>query len=128
MSKKYASAFLYIWRGLVGTSAVVFAVLAYGYLTLPDIRPLVSSNPSTTAFMELRAGEAERKGKDPRRLVFWTVYRQISPSLTRAVLVAEDSAFWNHEGLDWEQIKESIKVDWERRRLVRGASTITQQL
>jgi monofunctional biosynthetic peptidoglycan transglycosylase len=120
--------FLYLWRGLTGTAAIAFSLVAYAYLTLPDVRPLVSSNPSTTAFMELRASEAQRKGKDPRRLAYWAGYRQIAPSLTRAVLVAEDSAFWNHEGLDFQQIRESIKVDWARRSLVRGASTITQQL
>jgi monofunctional biosynthetic peptidoglycan transglycosylase len=53
---------------------------------------------------------------------------RMSPSLTRAVLVAEDDAFWQHEGVDFEQIQESLEVDWAKGRLVRGASTITQQL
>jgi monofunctional biosynthetic peptidoglycan transglycosylase len=42
--------------------------------------------------------------------------------------VAEDAAFWDHEGIDLEQIRESMRVNWERGRAVRGASTITQQL
>jgi monofunctional biosynthetic peptidoglycan transglycosylase len=52
----------------------------------------------------------------------------MSPSLKRAVLVAEDSAFWEHEGVDYEQLRDAIQVSWEQGRAVRGASTITQQL
>jgi len=52
----------------------------------------------------------------------------VSPDLKRAVLVAEDDAFWQHEGVDVEQLQESLQVDWARGRLVRGGSTITQQL
>jgi len=55
-------------------------------------------------------------------------YRNISPNLTRAVLVAEDDQFWQHEGLDIDQLQESLATDWARGRLARGGSTITQQL
>ena len=34
----------------------------YVYLTLPDVRVLATTNPTTTAFMELRAAEARAKG------------------------------------------------------------------
>jgi monofunctional glycosyltransferase len=58
----------------------------------------------------------------------WVSYNHLSPLLTRAVLIAEDDAFWKHEGVDFEQLQESLQLDWRRGRLVRGASTITQQL
>jgi monofunctional biosynthetic peptidoglycan transglycosylase len=48
--------------------------------------------------------------------------------LKRAVVVAEDSAFWDHEGIDVEQIRKSIRDGMSRRQAPRGASTITQQL
>ena len=108
--------------------ASIFAVLAYAYLTLPDVRPLKTNNPSTTAFIELRAEEARAKGHQPRRAQRWVVYRNISSNLTRAVLVAEDDLFWQHEGLDIDQLQESLAADWARGRLARGGSTITQQL
>ena len=44
------------------------------------------------------------------------------------MLVAEDDAFWQHEGVDLEQLQESLETDWARGRLARGGSTITQQL
>ena len=58
----------------------------------------------------------------------WVSYGRVSPDLKRAVLVAEDDAFWQHEGVDFEQLQESLETDWARGRFVRGGSTITQQL
>ena len=57
----------------------------------------------------------------------WVPYSRISPNLKRAVLVAEDSAFWDHEGIDVEEIRKSIQTASSGAAL-RGASTITQQL
>ena len=41
-------------RGLTTAAAVAFAVVAYVYLTLPDVRVLATTNPTSTAFMKLR--------------------------------------------------------------------------
>jgi monofunctional biosynthetic peptidoglycan transglycosylase len=117
-----------IGRLLAGTAAAAFAVAAYSYLTLPDVRPLATTNPSTTAFIELRADQARSQGRNPRQLQRWIAYRRISPNLKRAVLVAEDSAFWQHDGVDYDELQKSLEVDWARGQLLRGASTITQQL
>ena len=113
---------------MIGAIGVAFGVLAYSYLTLPDVRLLKTNNPQKTAFMELRADEARAKGQEPRRVQRWMAYGHVSPNLTRAVLVAEDDLFWQHEGLDLDQLQESLAQDWARGRLARGASTITQQL
>jgi len=115
-------------RVALAAPAVAFGVLAYSYLSLPDVRPLKTANPSTTAFMELRAREAQARGQAPRRLQRWVGYSRISPDVKRAVLVAEDAAFWQHEGVDFDQLQESLEADWARGRLMRGGSTITQQL
>jgi monofunctional biosynthetic peptidoglycan transglycosylase len=115
-------------RGVTTASAVVFAVLAYEYLTLPDVRVLASTNPTTTAFMRLREAEARREGRRLRHLHQWVRYSRISKNLQRAVLVAEDSRFFEHEGVDLEEVRKSIEINIERRGAVRGASTITQQL
>jgi monofunctional glycosyltransferase len=117
-----------IGRWLAGAAAVGFACLCYVYLTLPDVRSLRTTNPATTAFIELRAREARARGEKPRRVQQWVNYRRVSPNLTRAVLVAEDDLFWQHEGLDVEQLQESLEADWATGRFVRGGSTITQQL
>jgi monofunctional biosynthetic peptidoglycan transglycosylase len=118
----------YVLRALAIVLASGFAFLAYVWLTLPDVRPLKTENPSTTAFMELRADEARAKGQTPRHVQRWVGYSHISPDLKRAVLVAEDDAFWQHEGVDFEQLQESFERDLAKGRFVRGGSTITQQL
>jgi monofunctional glycosyltransferase len=113
---------------VAGVGAAGFACLVYLYLTLPDVRPLATSNPTTTAFIELRADEAREKGLKPRRVQRWVSYSHVSPELKRAVLVAEDDAFFQHEGVDLAQLQESLEIDWARGKFTRGASTITQQL
>jgi len=113
---------------IAGTlAALAFVFLAYVYLTLPDVRALAKTNPKRTAFSELREREAAQAGKPLRHYQVWVPYTRISQNLKRAVLVAEDDAFWQHEGIDMEQLKISIRNDIEKGQ-VRGGSTITQQL
>jgi monofunctional biosynthetic peptidoglycan transglycosylase len=115
-------------RAALAVVAALFVYLSSVYLTLPDVRPLARTNPQTTAFMELRVREARADGRALRIRQHPVPYSQISPHLRRAVLVAEDSAFFDHEGIDLDQIRASLEVNWEEGRFVRGASTITQQL
>ena len=115
---------LFILAALIG-----FALVAYIYLTLPDVRTLAKTNPTTTAFMELRKQEAH----DNRRKNFairqqWVPYSRISPMLKRAVIVTEDAAFFDHDGIDLNEIKASMEKNWEQGQFLRGGSTITQQL
>jgi monofunctional biosynthetic peptidoglycan transglycosylase len=117
-----------VWRALAAVAAAGFACAAYIYLTLPDVRALRTQNPQTTAFIELRAREAEERGEPVRRAQRWVGYSRISSHLKSAVLTAEDSAFWQHDGVDYKQLKESMEVNLERMEFARGGSTITQQL
>jgi monofunctional biosynthetic peptidoglycan transglycosylase len=117
-----------VWRAFAALAAAGFACAAYIYLTFPDVRVLRTENPQTTAFMELRARQAAAAGEPLRKVQRWVPYSRISQNLTRAVLVAEDSTFWQHEGVDFKQLQESMEVNLERMEFYRGASTITQQL
>ena len=78
--------------------------------------------------MRLREREAHAQGKPVATDQRWVPYSRISQNLKRAVIVTEDGAFWQHEGVDYEQLRESMEVNWERGEFARGASTITQQL
>lgn len=82
--------------------------------------------PRSSALMEIRAAEAAADDEDLDLRHRWVPLDSISPYLMRAVLVAEDTRFYEHGGFDWEQIREA----WEASRTgrpLRGASTITQQ-
>jgi monofunctional biosynthetic peptidoglycan transglycosylase len=95
---------------------------------LQDVRALARAAPRRTALMRERAAEARRRGRPYHIRQVWVPYERISPLLRRAVLVAEDDAFYRHGGLDWDELAASARRDFEARRLVRGGSTITQQL
>jgi monofunctional glycosyltransferase len=112
----------------VASAVAAFGFLAYIYVTLPDVSGLATANPATTAFIELRAREAEARRAAPRRVQQWVPYGRIAGPLKRAVLVAEDDAFWQHDGIDVKQIRESLERDLQKGTLSRGGSTITQQL
>jgi monofunctional biosynthetic peptidoglycan transglycosylase len=58
---------------------------------------------------------------------YWTPSDRIPPEMKWAVILAEDSNFYRHEGFDVKAIKNAIKYDLEKKSLKRGASTITQQ-
>jgi len=117
-----------IGKAILAFLAFGFGYAAFIYLTLPDVRGLRTSNPESTAFIDLRARQARARGEEPRRVQRWVRYGRISPNLTRAVLVTEDSRFWKHEGIDFDELKESMEVNIERMEFARGGSTITQQL
>ncbi len=54
--------------------------------------------------------------------------KKIASSLRRAVVFAEDSRFYSHEGFDWESIEKSARENLEKGKVIRGGSTISQQL
>jgi penicillin-binding protein 1A len=53
---------------------------------------------------------------------------QVSPNLTRAILAIEDQRFYRHSGFDLIRIGGSALQNLRARRVVQGASTVTQQL
>ena len=116
-----------IGRWPIAAAAFAYVYLTAVYLTLPDVRPLATEAPETTAFIELRAREARREARPVERVQHWVPYDDISLNLKRAVLTAEDSAFFDHDGFDYEELKKSAEM-WKRGDFSRGASTITQQL
>jgi monofunctional biosynthetic peptidoglycan transglycosylase len=117
-----------IGRAIAALLAAGFGCAAYIYLSLPDVRGLRTTNPASSAFIDLRAREARARGDEPRRIQRWVSYARISQNLKRAVLVTEDSAFWKHDGIDYDQLRESMETNIERMEFARGGSTITQQL
>jgi monofunctional biosynthetic peptidoglycan transglycosylase len=52
---------------------------------------------------------------------------RIPQSMFRAVIVAEDARFYEHEGVDIDALKQAMEYNLSEQRLVYGASTISQQ-
>lgn len=58
----------------------------------------------------------------------WIEYENISRHLKRAVIASEDADFINHPGYDLDAMLAAWERNQKRGRIVRGGSTITQQL
>ena len=112
---------------LLGACAAL-AALAAARAGLYDVACLARAVPARTALMLEREAAAARRGRPWRMRQTWVPYDRISPLLRRAVLTAEDDAFYQHGGLDWSELRAAARRDLEERRVVRGGSTITQQL
>jgi len=78
--------------------------------------------------MQMRAAEARTEGRALTMRQRWLAYERISPTLRKAVISTEDAAFFDHDGIDLNELQASIEVNWARGEFSRGASTITQQL
>ncbi len=117
-----------IRRILLLSAAALAAAAVLFWITLPDVAPLAASWPKTTSFMERRKARLVAEGKSSR--LDWTPVplARISPDLQRAVVVAEDARFWEHDGVDWEAMRGAFEKNWDKGDIKVGGSTITQQL
>jgi monofunctional biosynthetic peptidoglycan transglycosylase len=89
----------------------------------PDVGRLMRDPPAQVAIID-REREAQAGGE-----IFWSwiAFRDVSPHLMRAVLVAEDIDFFSHSGFAWSELREALREARAGGR-TRGASTITQQV
>lgn len=106
---------------LLVTFGFFWLFVLYAQWTLPTVVFLKIKNPTTTAFME------RYKGEKPLQFA-WVPYSQISHHLKEAVVVAEDGSFFLHSGFDWHALQDAFQKNVKKKRIVRGGSTITQQL
>jgi len=107
---------------------VVLLLLSFVYIFKPQIIFLNFMNPGLTSMMKYRIKEAKKQGKEYTIHQKWIDYRKISPNLIRAVVIAEDEKFWEHSGFDFEGIKTALEYNLKKKKILRGGSTITQQL
>jgi len=118
-----------IVRALAGVfAAVVLALVARQLWYLGWVWYYVDHNPTTTAFMQERLAEL-RAGNPHAHLDYhWVPYARISPWLKRAVVASEDQRFVSHHGFDWRALRKAFERNLQADEIVRGGSTITQQL
>src|ERR1044072_8046648 len=93
-----------------------------------DVRGLVRHDPGRSALMREREREAREAGTPYRGGRHPAPLDRIARPLREAVLVAEDDKFFTHDGFDWSGIRDAARRDLRAHKMVRGGSTITQQL
>jgi monofunctional glycosyltransferase len=107
---------------------IVAAFIAYqGYVAL-KLWWWDEHNPTSTAFMDARLATMREKTPNAKLQQHWVPYEKISSHLKRAILVAEDDRFADHEGFDWEGIQKAMDKNQQKGKVVAGGSTISQQL
>jgi monofunctional glycosyltransferase len=111
---KFFISFGIVIGGLFGLAAISVALLL---LTTP--RPTDIRGCITTKMYNVHLCP-----QDPN----YVPLRNISPNLKNAVIVSEDSTFYQHGGIDWFELRESAEKNWATGQWARGGSTITQQL
>lgn len=93
---------------------------------LPEIRSLESYKPSSVTRIysadHTLLSELFLEKRDPLPL------HRIPRHLIQAILSIEDKSFYQHSGVDLKGIVRAIYKDLHARKLVEGASTLTQQL
>ena len=111
---------------LAAAAAAVFLVVQLTYMA--RLWWWRDHNPETTAFMSARLEQI--RSRDPGAVLrqAWIPYARLSPHLKRAIVVAEDARFVDHEGFDWEAIEKAREKIRQKGRVVAGGSTISQQL
>jgi monofunctional biosynthetic peptidoglycan transglycosylase len=117
-----------LWRVLLFALGLAVVADAFYIASLwPDWKALASGPPPRSSFM--RAYERERAAHPDWPPPDWRPVPLGSgaPELQRALVIAEDSRFWSHEGVDVEALREALTTNLERGNLVFGGSTISQQ-
>lgn len=113
-------------------SAFIFFSFIIGiqYLSLPNnsLQSLRKNNPGKTAMMQQREEEASFANKKYFIQQKWVPLSRISKHLVNAVIVSEDGMFFEHDGIDWYELGESLEKNLEKGKAARGGSTISQQL
>ena len=99
-------------------------------LTIPffSIAQLANENPKRTAMMQQRLEQAIEQDKPLKIVQYWVPLSRVPKHVRQAIVVSEDGTFYSHTGIDWHEVWESVKVNMKHKRIVRGASTITQQV
>jgi monofunctional glycosyltransferase len=96
---------------------ILLVLLLLPYLVAPFYR---AGHPVSTlmAWRWLKGAPVSRQ---------WVDLNAMSPSLPRTVVASEDAKFCSHRGVDWGALRE-VMDDAEEGEVVRGGSTITQQV
>jgi len=113
----------FTWKKLVLLlTCIVGLDCLYLLVKLPSIFSLSSGNVPASAIM--RDFEADH----PQVKLRWRpLSKNLPKRVSRAFIVAEDSRFYSHSGIDVLAIRDAIRFNLNGNRVFLGASTISQQ-
>jgi monofunctional biosynthetic peptidoglycan transglycosylase len=112
---------------ILGIIVLYAAYIGVSLMFLPPVEGLANRKVNMTIQVKDWKGQYHPLTVGPKNR-YWTPSGSIPPEMKWAVVVAEDSRFYKHEGIDVKAIKNAVKYDLEKKSFARGASTITQQV
>ena len=92
-----------------------------------DISKIVDYNPKLTTHIYDRNGDLVAYIFDEENRQY-AKFNEIPPRIIEALIAIEDTAFFEHDGINYEAIFRAAIKDIQAMSLVEGASTLTQQL
>jgi monofunctional glycosyltransferase len=114
-----------LWRAF---TALFLLLALYQLWLFAHVCWWIKFNPATSSFMETRLEVMQDRNPKAGLQYKWVPYNRISDNLKRALIVAEDAKFVDHDGFDWEGIAKAYEKNLKKGRIVAGGSTISQQL
>ncbi len=125
MTLKSVQFFLVYFLSYIILLLVFFLV---SFIFLPDVSVWSQKNPQPEDFLNSSVDIGHNPKSRNNVYYEWYPFHQTPDLFIKTVIVAEDASFWIHEGIDWFEVKESIKKNVTEGEFSRGGSTITQQV
>lgn len=113
--------------------AIGFLVIAVGTYLAFFSYTFVASIPDLErmSFQQVQAKAEQcvkRSLSNKKAQVNWTPLRSMNRDLIYAIVMSEDSTYFEHSGLNFDAILNALAVNLKKRKYAYGASTITQQV
>jgi penicillin-binding protein 1A len=131
-SKAKTSAKIFILAGVCAFAALAGTIL-YTYMTIsrdsPEIKKVADYRPlGVTQIVSVENGQSSVMAEFYKEKRYLTPYDQIPEKLVQAFVSAEDSTFFEHQGVNFYAIGRAAIANFLAGQVVQGGSTITQQI
>ncbi|AUO00190.1 monofunctional biosynthetic peptidoglycan transglycosylase [Bacteriovorax stolpii] len=118
--------------GKVFIALWVLAIIYIGYLVSPFVGAMYSITKIPSSYFEIKVDKENHRAIYKQVTTMpgdWVPLDKISKRLRGAIISSEDGKFYTHPGYDIEELQDAINDGVvKKKKKVRGASTITQQL
>jgi len=104
-------------------STIVFSMATKAFFnSLPELESYSYQD------LKIQAEKRIRKNlKDGSQKYRWVKIDEVSREFLYSIVMSEDSGFFEHEGIDYIAVVDSIALNFRKRRFATGGSTISQQ-
>jgi len=115
---------LILFLVLVLLTPVILGVSLWVMIPKKEIQSLVEGYVLVTPLEEGKVQYDFVTEKPPR----WVLLSELERTIYMAFVISEDWAFFEHKGIDWNQLKLALESHFKDGKNLRGASTISQQV